>query len=284
MASTMNTAGRLKTPPSSGDLAIASGSGDPERGVEERVEVAAPADRDRGDRDAVLQDQVPADDPGDDLAERGVGVGVRAAGHRDRRRQLGVRQRGEHAGDRGQHERQDDRRTGDAGALADHHEDAGADDGADTHRGQLGRADARLSSCPVSCVLATVKRRRGSRRCPACVLSWPAVLLGESHRRTSGSQPEAYASGALRNADSPDSARGFNERVKEPSEAAQVVPAEPARWRRAVLVLGGLEPTADPDGLIYGMIVATVVIVAQSRYDVSLRRFLVTTAATAVVY
>ena len=45
---------------------------DAEQRVEQRVEVAAPADRDRGDRDAVLEDQVPADDPGDELAQRGV--------------------------------------------------------------------------------------------------------------------------------------------------------------------------------------------------------------------
>jgi hypothetical protein len=32
---------------------------DPEGGVEELVEVAAPADRDRGDGDAVLEDEVP---------------------------------------------------------------------------------------------------------------------------------------------------------------------------------------------------------------------------------
>ena len=72
--------------------------------------------------------------------------------------------------------------------------------------------------------------------------------------------------------------------VVEPSETAQVVPAEPVRWRRAALAVGRLEPSTDPDGLIYGMIVATVVIVAQSRYDVSFRRVFVTTAATAVVY
>src|SRR3546814_2357025 len=37
-----------------------------------------------------LQDQVPADDPGQELAERGVGVRVGAAGYRDRGCELGV--------------------------------------------------------------------------------------------------------------------------------------------------------------------------------------------------
>ena len=41
---------------------------------------------------------------------------------------------------------------GDADALADHDEDAGADDRPDPHRGQLHTADRRFSSCPDSCV------------------------------------------------------------------------------------------------------------------------------------
>ena len=42
--------------------------------------------RGRREREAVLEDQVPADDPRDELAERRVGVGVRAARHRNHRR------------------------------------------------------------------------------------------------------------------------------------------------------------------------------------------------------
>src|SRR4051794_41145239 len=59
MDMTMRTAGRLKTPP------VLRGRGDRvrdphvERRVEERVDVAAPADRDSSHRDAVLEDQVP---------------------------------------------------------------------------------------------------------------------------------------------------------------------------------------------------------------------------------
>ena len=60
---------------------------------QQRGEVAAPGDRDRDVADRVLEDQVPADDPRDQLAERRVRVGVGAAGLRDHRRQLGVAER-----------------------------------------------------------------------------------------------------------------------------------------------------------------------------------------------
>ena len=66
---------------------------------QQRLEVVAPADRDGDVADGVLDDQVPADDPGDQLAERRVGVGVGGAGDRHHRRELGVAERGEPAGD-----------------------------------------------------------------------------------------------------------------------------------------------------------------------------------------
>ena len=58
-------------------------------------EVARPAHADRRRADGVLEHQVPADDPGDQLAERGVAVGVRAAGDRDHARELRVAEPGE---------------------------------------------------------------------------------------------------------------------------------------------------------------------------------------------
>ena len=61
--------------------------------AEQRVEVVAPRDRDRDVADGVLEDQIPADDPGDQLSERRVRVGVRASRLRDHRRQLRVAQR-----------------------------------------------------------------------------------------------------------------------------------------------------------------------------------------------
>ena len=54
----------------------------------------------------VFEDQIPADDPGEDLAQRRVRVRVRAAGDGNHRRQFGIAERREAARDRHQHERQ----------------------------------------------------------------------------------------------------------------------------------------------------------------------------------
>ena len=98
IASTMITAGRLMSAPgaATGRRAHPGRQLDAEPG-EDPLEVAAPADRDGHRSDRVLEDQVPADHPGEDLAERGVGVGVGAAGDRDHRRELGVAERREPA-------------------------------------------------------------------------------------------------------------------------------------------------------------------------------------------
>ena len=53
--------------------------------VEHAGHVARPAARDDGRAECELQDQVPRDDPGEDLADRGVAVRVRAAGRRHAR-------------------------------------------------------------------------------------------------------------------------------------------------------------------------------------------------------
>ena len=69
--------------------------GMPAKPVEGRDHVRGEADADRHVADGVFEDQVPADDPGDQLAHGGVGVGVGAAGDGDHGRQLGVAERGE---------------------------------------------------------------------------------------------------------------------------------------------------------------------------------------------
>src|SRR5262249_51610235 len=100
--------------------------------AEEVLEVMRPAVRDRRGADGVLQDQIPADDPGEDLAERRVRVDVRRAGDRDHRGELRVAERGEDAGRARHEEGDDDGRAGDVvRGDAREHEDAGADDGAD---------------------------------------------------------------------------------------------------------------------------------------------------------
>ena len=70
------------------------------RGVDARQEpcgVAGPSDRDRADDEAVFEDQRPADDPGDQLAEDDVAVGVGASRGGIHGRHLGISERGERA-------------------------------------------------------------------------------------------------------------------------------------------------------------------------------------------
>ncbi len=106
--------------------------------VQQRADVARPADGHHRRAERELQDQVPADDPGGQFAQGGVGEGVRGAGHRDGGGELGVAQRGERADDSG-----DDEREGDGGSRvvlgdgAGQYEDAGADDDADAEDGQV---------------------------------------------------------------------------------------------------------------------------------------------------
>ena len=136
----MNTAGRFMRPltPSGDSLERRVGPlvwySRPEPG-EDAIGVFTPRDRDRRRADRILEHQVPADDPGDQLAHRRVGVGVGAAGDGDHRGELGVTETGERAADAGDDEREDDRRAraiGDRGRRA--HEQAGADDRADPQR------------------------------------------------------------------------------------------------------------------------------------------------------
>ena len=75
------------------------------------LQIRRKAHGDRHVGDGVFEDQVPADDPGEDLAQGRVGVGVGAAGDRNHRRQFGVAQRREAAGDRHQQEGNRDGRT-----------------------------------------------------------------------------------------------------------------------------------------------------------------------------
>ena len=110
--------------------------------MQQRDDIARPADGDGGGAHGVFEDQVPADDPGEDLAQRRVSIGVGAARDRHHRGELGVAQADEGAGDAA-----DDEREHDSGAgivrrrRAGEHEDAGADDAADTERRNAQRAE-----------------------------------------------------------------------------------------------------------------------------------------------
>ena len=139
------------------------------RSCSEADEVAGPAHRDRRGAERVLEDQVPADDPGEELAERGVGVGVCAAGDRDHRRELGVAEPGERAADRRDDHREHERR---AGVLrrgrSGQHEDAGADDRADAERREVPRAERAPQQPAVGLGLELVERFRREES-PMCL-------------------------------------------------------------------------------------------------------------------
>jgi hypothetical protein len=96
----------------------------PEDVVEQLVQVLRPADRDRGGRHAVLEQQTRRHDDRDPLAQRGVRVRVGGAGDRHRASQLGVTDRGEACHRPGEDERQDGRGPADRNRLRQDDEDA----------------------------------------------------------------------------------------------------------------------------------------------------------------
>ena len=121
-------------------------------GRQERREVAAPRDGHGDIADSVFEDQVPADDPRHQLAERRVRVRIRAPRLRDHRRELGIAKRREAADESEQQERENQRG---AGAVAhdltgrqrlagrgrsDRGEDAGANHRADREHHQVAGA------------------------------------------------------------------------------------------------------------------------------------------------
>ena len=154
---------------------------DAEQRAEQVLDVPAPADGDGRDGHPVLEDEVPADDPGDELAQRRVAVRVGASGDRDGGGELRVAQRREDAGHPGEHEGQDDRRTGLADRLADDHEDPGADDRADAQRGQVEGADGALQAAVLRLLNQLVRglASPGARRSPLECLRRHAASLAD---------------------------------------------------------------------------------------------------------
>ena len=120
---------------------------DPERVVDEGAKIVGPADRDRDVADGVFEDQVPADDPCDQLPQGGVGVGVGRPGDRHHRGHLGIAERREGADDgrdrKREHQRGAGARAGGVagGGGADRRENAGADDRADADQGHIERPE-----------------------------------------------------------------------------------------------------------------------------------------------
>ncbi|VVB47148.1 hypothetical protein RHAL1_02661 [Beijerinckiaceae bacterium RH AL1] len=116
--------------------------------LEQAERVLAPADGDGRGAHRIFEDEIPADDPGEDLAERRGGIGVGGAGDRQHRGELGIAEADEGAGDAAEHEGQHDRRPGVVGGGGSgQNEDAGADDRADAH-GRNARQPERLRHRP----------------------------------------------------------------------------------------------------------------------------------------
>ena len=108
-------------------------------------EIARPAHRYGGGGEQIFDDQVPGDQPGHELAEGGVGVGVGRAGHRDHRRQLGVAQGRQGADEAAENVGDDDGRSGVLRRrLAGEHEDPRADHRTDAQGGQVEGAQTPL--------------------------------------------------------------------------------------------------------------------------------------------
>jgi hypothetical protein len=110
--------------------------------VQQTDRVTRPAYRhDRGGQ-RVFEQQQRTHDPGAELADGGVRIGISRAGDRQHRGELGVTETRECADDAGDDEGQHDRGAGikrGGGAGAD--EDAGADDAADAKQHQVDRTE-----------------------------------------------------------------------------------------------------------------------------------------------
>mmetsp|Transcript_17157 Transcript_17157/g.55117 ORF Transcript_17157/g.55117 Transcript_17157/m.55117 type:complete len:251 (-) Transcript_17157:1240-1992(-) len=79
--------------------------------VHEGRHIGSPAARHCTGADAVLEQQVPGDEPRNALTQAGVGKGVGRAADGHARRELGVAKGGEHAGQAGEHEGKHDARA-----------------------------------------------------------------------------------------------------------------------------------------------------------------------------
>src|SRR6266576_3244570 len=106
--------------------------------AEQGDEVTRPPDGNRRGAEGVLEYEVPTDNPGDQLAQSCVSVGVGAAGYGNHARQLGVAESRKNAGDAGQHYRERERGSGvlggdltadDEDSCSNHGTDAEGDEG-----------------------------------------------------------------------------------------------------------------------------------------------------------
>ena len=110
--------------------------------MEERAEVPRPSHRHGRRAEEIFEHQIPADDPRDELAERRVAIGVRAAGDRNHRRELRVAESGEETARARENEGVHDRRSGvQRRGGSGENEDSCADDCADSQQRQITRGE-----------------------------------------------------------------------------------------------------------------------------------------------
>ncbi len=98
--------------------------------LEEGDQGAAPTGGHGCGSEGILEDQVPADDPGEDFAQGCVSVGVGRAGDGNQRSEFGITQAGKGTGDAGKNVGDDDGRSGvTRRSRTGEDEDSGANDG-----------------------------------------------------------------------------------------------------------------------------------------------------------
>ena len=96
-------------------------------------DITAPSGGDGSRTEGILQDQIPADDPGENLAECGIAVGISRTGDGNQGCEFRVAESGENAGDSSQDERKHNSRPGIfCGGRASKNKNSGANDRPDT--------------------------------------------------------------------------------------------------------------------------------------------------------
>ena len=120
---------------------------EPERKTEmenfkEFDEVVGPAGGYGAGAHGVFQREIPPDDPGDEFAEGGVGVGIGGPGERNHGGEFGVAETREGAAETGENKGQHERGTRRVSTQAREDEDAGADNGTDAECGEGDRTES----------------------------------------------------------------------------------------------------------------------------------------------
>ncbi len=166
-------------------------------GSQQHLHVAGPADRHHRDHQRVFQQQVPADDPGDEFAEHRVAVGIGAAGDRDQPGELGIAQRGAGTAQSRDDEAQRHRRAGiGCRLLAGQHEDADADDAADADCGELPQAQhaAEIATQADLCLqlLDRLVARQLAEETHCLTPRKPAAIIANASRHTQRGATRAH--------------------------------------------------------------------------------------------